>query len=98
MTAPEPGFSEPIFQPASPAAEAADKTDFTSDGAQIATIPTPILNVRYISADATDPASCKTLKTLGVFQLETSITASSDGGSARLRFSGSPPPVMCAIA
>src|SRR6267378_3637466 len=50
MTAPEPGFSEPIFQPASPATAAADNTDFTSDGAQMTTIPTPILNVRDIPA------------------------------------------------
>src|SRR3982074_2046299 len=98
MTAPEPGFTEPSFQPASPAAEAADNTDFPSGGAQITTIPTPILNVRYISAGSTDPASCKTLKTFGTFQLETSTTASTDGGRARSRFSNSPPPVMCAIA
>src|SRR6266852_6438402 len=98
MTAPEPGFSEPIFQATNPAAETADNTDFTSDGAQITTIPTPILNVRYISSGFTEPASCKTLKTAGTFQLEVSITASSDCDSARSRFSGNPPPVTCAIA
>src|SRR2546426_11138314 len=98
MTAPGPGSNDPSIQPSAPASEAADNTDFTSDGAQMTTIPTPMLNVRYISAGFTEPASCKTLKTFGTFQLETSITPSSVGGSTRPRFSANPPPVMCAIA
>src|SRR5439155_22484543 len=95
MTAPEPGFSDPSIQPSTRASEAADNTDFTSDGAQMTTIPTPMLNVRYISAGFTEPASCKTLKTFGTFQLDTSITASSVDPSARSRFSGNPPQVIC---
>src|SRR5450759_5673786 len=98
MTAPEPGLSEPILQPATPAADAADNTAFKSDDAQMTTIPTPMLNVRYISAGSTDPAPIKTLKTFGVFQLETSITASSVFGGAPSRFCSNPPPVICAIA
>ena len=39
------------------AADAADKTAFSSDGAQMMTIPTPMLNVLYISRGSTKPAS-----------------------------------------
>src|SRR6185503_16093607 len=90
MTAPPPGLSAPSFQPAIPAADAADSTSLTSDGVQMTTIPTPILNVRCISAGSTAPAFCSSRNTAGTSQLDVSITASRFFGSARSRFSRSP--------
>src|SRR5437870_9641761 len=82
ITEPDPDRSDPMRQPATPACSAADNTDLTSAGAQMTTIPTPMLNVRYISDRSTFPASIRTPNTVGTLQLCTSITASSVGGSA----------------
>src|SRR4026207_2483147 len=91
MTAPAPCLREPSIQPSTPALAAADITALASDGAQMTTIPTPMLNVRRISAGSTAPASINTLNTFGIFQLDVSTTASSVGGSARIRMAGRPP-------
>src|SRR5689334_1691727 len=98
ITEPEPGRSDPTRQPLTPACSVADNTDLTSVGAQMTTIPTPMLKVRYISDRSTFPAPIRTPNTSGTLQLPVSITASSVDGSARSRFSSNPPPVMCAIA
>ena len=64
----------------------------TADSAAITTMPTPMLNVRNISARSTPPAARAARKTFGTCQLVVSTTASSVGGNARFRLPGKPAP------
>ncbi len=56
-----------------------------------------MLNVRYISSSESDAACWMMPKTAGTFHAPRTTRASHVLGSARLRFSVIPPPVMCAM-
>ena len=56
-----------------------------------------MLNTLYISSESTRPASCISLKMGGASHADSSNRAPSPSGRIRGTFSGSPPPVMCAM-
>src|SRR6185312_5997907 len=75
-TWPLPGRTRPSRQAPIPPAVAAAATAAATAGSHTTTIPTPMLNARYISARATPPARSSSRNTLGMLQLPVSTSAS----------------------
>src|SRR5579883_2422173 len=90
-----PSASLAMMQPVSQPSGSRRSTRSRSDGATATTMPTPMLNVRYISASGTLPARWMYWKSDGVCQVKRSKTAATPSGRWRGTLWIRPPPVMC---
>ena len=91
--------TSPMRIAVSPHFRSDESTPSSCCASTIRTIPIPMLNVRAISDGAMPlPVACIQRNTGGISHDVTSITTWRSSRTTRGMLSGSPPPVMCAIA